>query len=87
MPKTDKLNDTLGEFTNALPVIQEAGFEASEIAVTMSLIPTLALEFKPVKVITPEEQAKILKAHEDQKIWSYILQSLFKIYSLQFGKY
>ncbi len=53
----------------------------------MSLIPTLALEFKPVKVITPEEQAKILKAHEDQKIWSYIRQSLFKIYSLQFGKY
>ncbi len=84
---TDKLNDTLGELTNALPVIQEAGFEASEIAVTMSLIPTLTLEFKQVKVITPEEQVKILKAHEDQKILSYLLQSLFKIYSLQFGKY
>ena len=82
-----KLNESLEDMTKAVPIIQEAGFDTSRIAMTMSLVPTLTLEFKQVKVITPEEQEKLLKSHEDQKILSYILQSLFKTYSLQFGKY
>ncbi|GEM_PF-2122158 len=84
---TGQLDKSLGEFAKVIPVIKEAGFETSEIAVTMGLIPKLSLEFKRVKVLSAEEQAKLLKLHENEKMLSYLLGSLFKVHSLQFGKY
>jgi hypothetical protein len=84
---TTKMNEVLGEFSSYLPVFHEAGFEVSELSVIMGLIPTLTIEFKQTKVIKPEEQAKILKLQESKKILSYLLQSLFTVYSLQLGKY
>jgi hypothetical protein len=82
-----KLREALAEFANYLPVFREAGFEVPQVSVTLGLVPTLTATFAQVKVLKPEEQAAILKLHERKKVLSYMLRSLFKIYSLQMVRF
>lgn len=82
-----KLREALAEFASYVPIFREAGFEVAQVSVTLGLIPTVSATFAQVRVLTAEEQAKVLKTHQNKRSLCYMLKSLFKIYGLQLTKY
>ena len=84
---TDKIREVLAEFNSYLPVFLEAGFTVSEVRVEAGIFPSLIATFTQSKVISAEEQTKILKANENKTVLSYVLTSLFKVYGMPLGKF
>jgi len=74
----DTLAKTAERFNEALPYIERAGFDVTEIEVGLGLSPKVAPHLKIRELISEEEQNLLLEETSDRKLINTILSSLFR---------
>ncbi len=73
--ETESLLETLNE--DYAPVLREAGFEISQVRVSLGVPPGLAFRVKRLETISESMQAELLERHGDDETLAAILQALF----------
>ena len=61
------------------PVLREAGFDVSEVRVSIGVPPGLALRVRRVETVSEERQEEILAEHDDDETLAGILKALFAL--------
>lgn len=84
---SNKLNDTLEEFYSYVPIFRSAGFDVTGVSVEVGLIPKLDATFSQIRVLTPEEQKKVLKEQEKKTVLCFLLRSLFATYNMKMSRF
>jgi len=74
----DTLSKTAQRFNDALPYIERAGYDVTEIEVGLGLSPKLVPHLKIRELISTEEQDQLIEETRDKKLVNTILISLFK---------
>ncbi|MDN5201706.1 hypothetical protein QQ008_10045 [Fulvivirgaceae bacterium BMA10] len=74
----DKLKNGIQNLNDALPEIEEAGFELIRLDADIALLPRLFARFKQVRLISNEEREAILTKTKKNKFLNFILLGLFK---------
>ncbi len=74
----DTLSKTAERFNEALPYIQRAGYDVTEIEVGLGLSPKVVPHLRIRELISDEDQQALLEETQDQKLVSTILASLFR---------
>ena len=74
----DTLSKTAQRFNDALPYIQRAGYEVTQVEVGLGLSPKIVPRLKMRELLGEEEQAALLEEVRDQKLVSTIISTLFK---------
>jgi hypothetical protein len=74
----DTLSKTAQTFNEALPYIERAGFDVTEIEVGMGLDPKIVPHLTLREIITDEEKAALLAETQDRRLINTILSSLFR---------
>jgi len=74
----DTLTKTAQRFNEALPFIERAGFEVTEVEVGLGISPKVVPHLKIREMISEEEQALLLEETRERKLVNTILSSLFK---------
>lgn len=74
----DTLGKTAAKFNEALPFIERAGYEVTEIEVGLGLSPKVVPHLRLRKMISDEEQLALLEETREKKLVNTILNSLFK---------
>ncbi len=73
--ETEGLLETVHE--DYAPVLGEAGFEISQVRITLGVPPALAFRVKRLETLDEEEQEELLERHSGDETLSAILQALF----------
>lgn len=84
---TEKAMEVLGNLARYRPVIREAGFDINEVALEVGIIPALIVSFEQLEDIPAGKREELLKNAGDDRVLAFILQTLFKTYSLTFDTY
>lgn len=74
----DTLSKTAQRFNDALPYIERAGYDVTEIEVGLGLSPKLVPHLKIRELISQEEQDALIEETRDKKLVNTVLTSLFK---------
>lgn len=74
----DTLGKTASRFNEALPYIERAGYEVTEIEVGLGLSPKVVPHLRLKEQISDEEKAELLAETQDKKLVNTILSSLFR---------
>ncbi len=74
----DTLGKTAQNFNEALPYIERAGYEVTEIEVGLGLDPKIVPHLNLREMISEEEKAALLEETRDKKLINTILSSLFR---------
>ncbi|WP_262693880.1 hypothetical protein [Kordiimonas aquimaris] len=74
----DTLTKTATRFNEALPYIERAGYEVTEIEVGLGLSPKVVPHLRMRELISDEEQLALLAETKEKKLVNTILSSLFK---------
>jgi len=74
----DTLAKTAERFNEALPYIQRAGYDVTEVEVGLGLSPKVVPHLKIRELISAEEQQTLLEETREKKLINTILSSLFK---------
>lgn len=74
----DTLTKTAARFNEALPYIERAGYDVTEIEVGLGLSPKVVPHLRMRELINEEEQQQLLSETTDKKLVNTILSSLFK---------
>jgi hypothetical protein len=74
----DTLSKTAARFNEALPYIERAGYDVTEIEVGLGLSPKVVPHLRMRELISEDEQASLLAETADKKLVNTILNSLFK---------
>jgi len=87
----DTLTKTAERFNEALPYIERAGYDVTEIEVGLGLSPKVVPHLRIRELISAEEQMLLLEETRSQKLVNTILASLFRASAahtkLQFKKF
>ena len=73
--QTESLLETLTEEYS--PVLREAGFEISEVRMTLGVPPGLAIRVRRVEIVSLSKQEELLDGHADDETLAGILKALF----------
>ena len=73
--ETEGLLETLNE--DYAPVLHEAGFEISQVRISLGLPPGLAFRAKQIEIVSEARQEELLERHRDDETLIAILQALF----------
>ncbi len=84
---TEKAIEVLGNLARYKPIIEEAGFDINEVALEVGIIPALIVSFEQMEEIPAVKREELLKNAGDDRVLVFILQTLFKTYSLTFDTY
>ncbi|NVJ69879.1 MAG: hypothetical protein HWE08_05965 [Alphaproteobacteria bacterium] len=74
----DTLSKTAQSFNEALPYIERAGYEVTEIEVGLGLDPKIVPHLRLREMISDEEQVILLEETRKKKLINTILSSLFR---------
>lgn len=74
----DTLTKTAQRFNEALPYIERAGYDVTEVEVGLGLSPKVVPHLKIRELISDEEQDALIEETRDKKLVNTILTSLFK---------
>jgi len=74
----DTLTKTAQRFNEALPYIERAGYDVTEVEVGLGLSPKVVPHLKIRELISEEEQWALLEETREKKLVNTILSSLFK---------
>ncbi len=74
----DTLGKTAARFNEALPYIERAGYEVTELEVGLGLSPKVVPHLRLKDIISDEEKAALLEETNDKKLVNTILSSLFR---------
>lgn len=74
----DTLTGTADKFNQALPYIERAGYDVTEIQVGIGLSPRLIADLRIRELISDEARAELLEEVAERKLISTILSSLFR---------
>lgn len=74
----DTLTKTAQRFNEALPYIERAGYDVTELEVGLGISPKVVPHLKIRELISEEEQNLLLEETRDRKLVNMILTSLFK---------
>lgn len=74
----DTLVKTAAGFNEALPFINRAGYDVTEVEVGLGLSPKIVPHLKLRELISEEEQAELLAEAQGRKLVTTVLSSLFK---------
>lgn len=74
----DTLGKTAAGFNEAVPYIERAGYEVTEIEVGLGLSPKVVPHLRLREIITEEEQLALMEETRDKKLINTILGSLFR---------
>ena len=74
----DTLGKTAGRFNEALPYIERAGYEVTEIEVGLGLSPKVVPHLRLKELISEEEQVALLEETKEKKLVNTVLASLFR---------
>lgn len=74
----DTLGKTASRFNEALPYIERAGYEVTEIEVGLGLSPKVVPHLRLKELIGEEEQALLMEETRDNRLVNTILGSLFR---------
>ncbi len=74
----DTLGKTASRFNEALPYIERAGYEVTEIEVGLGLSPKVVPHLRITKIISEEEKLVLLEETKDKKLVNTVLASLFR---------
>lgn len=75
---SDTLEKTTQNLNDALPFIERAGFETTEIEVGLGLSPRVIAHLHVREILTQDEQQDLIEETKKRKIINTILISLFK---------
>ncbi len=73
--ETEGLLETLNQ--DYAPVLREAGFEISQVRISLGMPPGLAFRVKRLETLGESEQEELLARHQDDETLAAILQALF----------
>ncbi len=73
--ETESLLETVSE--DYAPVLREAGFEISQVRITLGVPPGLAFRVKRLETVSEAKQEEILDSHRDDETLIAILHTLF----------
>ncbi len=73
--ETERLLEKVNE--DYAPVLREAGFEISQVRISLGVPPALAFRVKRLETLSEAQQEEILERHDDDEALSAILQALF----------
>jgi hypothetical protein len=74
----DTLSKTAQQFNEALPYIERAGYDVTEVEVALGLSPKVVPHLKLRELITEEEQQALLDETQGKTLVNTILSSLFR---------
>jgi len=74
----DKLAATVREFDRALPFIERAGYNVTEIEVVLTAPPSILPHLEIAREITAEQRAELLEETRDMATANRILRLLFR---------
>lgn len=74
----DTLSKTAARFNEALPYIERAGYDVTEIEVGLGLSPKVVPHLRLRETIVADEQAALIEETREKKLVNTILTSLFK---------
>lgn len=74
----DTLGKTAQTFNEALPYIERAGFDVTEIEVGMGLDPKIVPHLRLRELISEEEKEQLLEETKSKRLINTILSSLFR---------
>jgi len=74
----DTLSKTAARFNEALPYIERAGYDVTEIEVGLGLSPKVVPHLRLRHLIGEQEQLELLEETKDKKLVNTILSSLFR---------
>ena len=74
----DTLGKTASRFNEALPYIERAGYEVTEIEVGLGLSPKVVSHLRLSEAISEDEKLALLDETKDKKLVNTILASLFR---------
>jgi|GEM_PF-952991 len=74
----DTLGKTAQNFNEAMPYIERAGYDVTEIEVGLGLDPKIVPHLHLRELISDEEKAALLEETKDKKLINTILSSLFR---------
>lgn len=74
----DTLGKTASRFNEALPYIERAGYEVTEIEVGLGLSPKVVPHLRLTQLISEEEKLALLEETKDKKLVNTVLASLFR---------
>lgn len=78
-----KLEKTIADLNESLPIIEEAGYIMNKLDVDISLLPRLFAHFYQVKTVSEEKQTELLERVEGRKLITMLLKALFKASTLR----
>jgi len=74
----DALSKTAARFNEALPYIERAGYDVTEIEVGLGLSPKVVPHLRLRQLIDEQEKLELLEETKDKKLVNTILSSLFR---------
>jgi hypothetical protein len=74
----DTLSKTAQQFNDALPYIERAGYDVTEVEVALGLSPKVVPHLKLRELITEEQQQMLLDETQGKTLVNTILSSLFR---------
>ena len=74
----DTLSKTAQRFNEAMPYIERAGYDVTEIEVGLGLSPKIVPHLRLRELIDDEEQLALMEETRDKKLINTILSSLFR---------
>lgn len=74
----DTLSKTAQRFNEALPYIERAGYDVTEVEVGLGLSPKVVPHLRIRELISEEEQLQLIEETREKKLVNTILTSLFR---------
>src|SRR5262249_38910994 len=78
-----RLREALAEFSSAVPILKQAGYSLSEVAIELGLPPKIVASFKIDRVLDEAMLSEIEREHADNKIAVTLIKSLGQARAIQ----
>ena len=79
----DKINEAWSQIENSSGVFQRTGYSITSIEINLAIPPAFELSLDQEKIISEEEEKKLLEENKDKTILYPILVALFKANAIQ----
>jgi hypothetical protein len=73
-----RVNETMGEFNDALPAVREAGYALTAVEIQIGLPPKVVAKFSTAAEIPDDKAEALLAQHADKKFTALLLKALFQ---------